>query len=127
RPDALRPSNGANGVDAHAANVNGNGSAGGRHNDVEIELISPYPTTVSLDLRSTPDAMLSVPALRAADDSKPALADIAFHDGAARPVLRIRIPEGQPADTYSGVVVDARTHQPRGTLCVSVRAAAAAT
>jgi hypothetical protein len=130
RPDGLRPSNGANGAngaDAHAENRNGNGSSGGQHNDVEIELISPYPTTVSLDLRSTPDAMLSVPALRAADDSKPPLADIAFHDGAARPVLRIKIPEGQPADTYSGVVVDARTHQPRGTLCVSVRDAAAAT
>jgi hypothetical protein len=125
RPDAPRPSNGANGGDAHAENGNGNGSSGGQHNDVEIEVVSPYPTMVSLDLRSTPNAMLSVLALRAADDSKPPLADIAFHDGAARPVLRIKIPAGQPADTYSGVVVDARTHQPRGTLCVITRRAAA--
>jgi len=125
--DGLRPTNGTNGGDAHAKNDSGNGASGGQHNDVEIELISPYPTNVSLDLRSTPDATLTVPALRAADDSKPPLADIAFHAGAARPVLRIKIPEGQPADTYSGVVVDARTHQPRGTLCVSVRDAAAAT
>jgi hypothetical protein len=125
RNQALRPDprsgNGANGDDHHATNGNGNGASGAKDNGVDIEVISPCPTSVSLDLRSADGAALTVPPLRAADDGKPPLTDIGFHAREGRSVLRIKIPKGQPADTYSGVVVDAGTHQPKGTLCVSVR------
>jgi hypothetical protein len=130
RNQALRPEprsgNGANGENHHAANGNGNGASGANDN-VDIEVISSCPTSVSLDLRSPNGAALTVPPLRAADDGKPPLTDIGFHTREGRSVLRIRIPNGQPPDTYSGVVVDAGTHQPKGTLCVSVREEAAST
>jgi hypothetical protein len=125
--DPRRSDNGANGGDHHATNGNGNGASGAKHNDVDIEVISPCPTSISLDLRFANGATLTVLPLRAADESKPPLADIGFHVLEGRSVLRIRIPKGQPADTYSGVVVDAGTHQPKGTLCVSVREEAAST
>jgi hypothetical protein len=125
--DPRRSGNGANGGSHHATNGNGNGASGAKNNDVDIEVISSCPTSISLDLRSANGATLTVPPLRAADDGKPPLTDIAFHAGEGRSVLRIRIPKGQPADTYSGVVVDAGTHQPKGTLCVSVREEAAST
>jgi hypothetical protein len=55
--------------------------------------------------------------------SNPPLTDIEFvyEDDASEPVLRIRVPDGQPADTYTGVVVDTSTNQPRGTLSVRIR------
>jgi hypothetical protein len=129
RPDS-RSGNGANGEEHHATNGNGNGNgngASGAKDTVDVEVISSCPTSVSLDLRAANGATLTVPPLRAADDGKPPLTDIGFHIREGRPVLRIKIPNGQPADTYSGVVVDAGTHQPKGTLCVSVREEAAST
>jgi hypothetical protein len=131
RNQALRPDprsgNGVNAEDHPATNGNGNGASRAKNSDVDIEVISPCPTSVSLDLRSANGETLTVPPLRAADDGKPPLTDIGFHTREGRPVLRIKIPNGQPADTYSGVVVDAGTHQPKGTLCVSVREEAAST
>jgi hypothetical protein len=126
-PDARRPGNGMNGESHHSTNGHGNGASGERHNDVDIEVISSCPTGVSLDLRSAVGATLTVPPLRAADDGRPPLTDIGFHTLEGRSVLRIKIPKGQPAGTYSGVVVDSVTHQPKGTLCVSVREEAAST
>jgi hypothetical protein len=124
-PDARRSGhgNGTNGSSPHAAN--GNGASGAASTEFDIEVISSCPTTVSFDLRSASGAALAVPALRAADETKPPMTDIGFHAREGRTVLRIKVPKGQPADTYSGVVVDAATHQPRGTLCVSVRDEAA--
>jgi hypothetical protein len=117
-PDARRPGNGTNANGHHAPN--GGGVSGAGSTEVDIEVVSSCPTTVSLDLRSATGALLTVPALRAVDDTKPPLTEIGFHGREGRSVLRIRIPKGQPADTYSGVIVDAGTHQPKGTLCVSV-------
>jgi hypothetical protein len=105
----------------HDGNGTGNGSAQSRRNGVEIEVISASPTSVALDLQSAPDDALAVSPLHAADERNAPLTDVRFRKGENGTVLRIKIPPGQPADTYSGVVVDGRSHQPKGTLCVNVR------
>jgi hypothetical protein len=53
--------------------------------------------------------------------SKPPLTEVRFEDGGSRPKLRVTIPAGQPADKYTGVVIDTRTGEPWGTVCVCVR------
>jgi hypothetical protein len=100
---------------------NGNGSHAGTAHNVEIEVISPYATSVTLDLRCAVSDDLAIAALRAPDDDKPPLTDVGFRHREDGPVLRIKIPQGQPSDTYSGVISDSRSRQPKGTLCVSVR------
>ena len=125
RREALRAeslaSNGTAQRESQPHDGNGTGSAQSRRNGVEIEVISASPTSVSLDLQSAPDDALSVSPLHAADERNAPLTDVRFRKGENGPVLRIKIPPGQPADTYSGVVVDGRSHQPKGTLCVNVR------
>ena len=123
RAESQAASNGTAPGQSHAHDANGsvNGSARSRRSDVEIELISDSPTSVSLDLQSSPGDTLAVSPLHAANERNPPLTDIRFREGENGPVLRIKIPPGQPADTYSGVVVDGRSYQPKGTLCVNVR------
>jgi hypothetical protein len=92
---------------------------------VGIEIISSCPTQVILDLHPQSEKLpLGTHGLSAVDPKKPPLTDIAFEPGfdhgAIR--LRVRVPDGQPPDTYTGVIVDKRTNQPRGTLSVRVGA-----
>lgn len=90
-----------------------------------VEIISSSPTgaRVAIKLDDTADGhALSVYELRETDPDKPSLRDLAFDPGADRwrPTLRITIPASQPPGTYSGVVTDARTNEPCGTLCVHI-------
>ena len=92
---------------------------------VGIEVVSSCPTQVILDLHPQSEKLpLGTHGLSAVDPKKPPLTDIAFEPGfdhgAIR--LRVRVPDGQPPDTYTGVIVDKRTNQPRGTLSVRVGA-----
>lgn len=43
-----------------------------------------------------------------------------------RIVVAVRVPDDQPAETYSGLIVDAETNLPRGTIAVRIFATAAA-
>jgi len=91
------------------------------HQDTEVELSCTAPTSVSLDLKGPAGSFLVVPPLRALESSKPPLTEIRFEDGTSRPKLRVTVPAGQPADTYTGVVIDSRTNGLYGTVCVCVR------
>jgi len=97
------------------------GSAGGP-TAVSIEVVSSRPTRTTLDLRPPVDCVrLSAQDLRAVEPGKPPLTDVAFEpvsDGGL--VLRIRVPDTQPAGIYTGALVDRDTGQPRGTLSVSL-------
>lgn len=90
---------------------------------IAIEMLTNRPTRITLDLRPQSDRLsLGVHGLYAIDAAKPPLTDINFvpasaNDGAA---LRIRVPEGQPPATYSGVVIDLDSEEPRGTLSVRI-------
>ncbi len=100
---------------------NANGEARSTHRDTEIEVSCPYPTSVALDLKGPAGPFLVVAPLRALDPSKPPLTEVRFEDGGSRPKLRVTIPAGQPPDKYTGVVIDTRTSEPWGTVCVCVR------
>jgi len=113
-PDTPKPN-------GHENSFNGNGAHPTFKQDVEIEVSSRSPASVALDLKAPASPSLAVPALRALDQSKPPLTEIRFEHGANRPVLRIRIPPEQPADTYAGAIIDTRTSEPQGTLCITIR------
>lgn len=90
---------------------------------VKVAVSSPYPTEVSLDMR--PDGgvrRLVVHALRAVDPEKPRLTDIAIGEAApGEPVtLRIRVPVGQPAGVYNGLIVEEETSRPVGTVSLRI-------
>jgi len=93
----------------------------GRAAAVRIEVTSNQANQVALDLKALqPRVLLSVPPLRALNNGKPELHDIRLETENDRYVLRIRIPDGQPAGLYSGVIVEARTGEPCGTLAIQV-------
>lgn len=101
--------------------------AGGAHNAeamaVSIEVVSIRPVQASVELRpnSAPHSLVAL-GLNAVDSGKPALTEINFvpDDVSGRVKLRIRIPETQPAGTYSGVIVNRDSGETCGTLSIRV-------
>ena len=97
--------------------------ASGENMKVAVEIASKRRAQVTLDLRPTStQAILHVHTLHAADPVIPPLPDVSFRlvGDLAVPILQLNIPEKQPAATYTGVVVDHKTNEARGTLCVRV-------
>ena len=92
---------------------------------VRVALVSLRPAEVSLDLR--PEAAgrpLVAQGLRTVDPAQPKLDDVVLEAGPDGELLvRIRVPGDAPPGTYNGVVVDAETSRPLGTLSVRVGAA----
>jgi hypothetical protein len=39
-----------------------------------------------------------------------------------RPVLVVEVPDDQPLGTYTGAIVDEKTHEPGGSVCVRILA-----
>ncbi len=88
---------------------------------VRVEVTSNQTNQVVLDLKPLrPRLSLSVPPLRALNNGKPDLHDIQFETQNDRYVLRVRIPDKQPPGPYSGVIVEAHTREPCGTLAIQV-------
>lgn len=86
-----------------------------------IEVLATQPAAVTLDLRPTAGTgPLIVHALRDAEVEKPPLRDVAVEpatgDGPSR--VRVRVPAGQPAGTYHGLIVDEATNRPVGSVSV---------
>ncbi|MDX2169763.1 MAG: hypothetical protein SF182_22020 [Deltaproteobacteria bacterium] len=92
---------------------------------VAIEVQSARPVRVSVEFKPGVGARpLATHALRALAADLPPLDDVAFvaeRDGAA-PVLRLRVPDGQPGGVYSGVVLDAQSGEPLGTITARLSA-----
>ena len=90
---------------------------------VSIEVVSVRPVQVSIELppNSDPRSLVSL-GLNAVDSSKPALSDISLvpDEVPGRIKLRLRIPESQPAGTYSGVIVNRESGEARGTLSIRI-------
>ncbi len=90
---------------------------------VSVEIISTRPSQVTVDLHPNAHVQtLGTSGLYAAEPNKPPLTDITFEPSfiAGQVLVRIRIPEGQAADVYSGVIVDKKTNLPQGTLSVRI-------
>jgi hypothetical protein len=110
----------ASSIGAETAGASPNGAAGTAAVTVEVE--ANRRTKVMLDLRlGTGSAKLTTPGLHSLGGNASPLTEIAFGFGEDHsPELRVKIPPDQPAGTYSGVIIDMDTHEPRGTLSVRV-------
>lgn len=90
---------------------------------VSIELLASSPTQVTLNLSPKAERLfLATPGLHAMTADTPPLTDLTFIPALDNnpASLRIRIPERQPPDLYTGVLIDRNTGQPQGTLSIRV-------
>jgi hypothetical protein len=90
---------------------------------LRLDVTGPGGVEATLDL--APEACgraLTVQALRAADPAKPHLSDVrVIAAGGDEPAtLVVRIPDDQPPDLYSGIVVDAESGRLAGTVAIRV-------
>ena len=103
------PNGGSSSVAGSKPSANGAGSR------LSVEIETPRRSRVTLDLGATGDGDgLLVPGLYAIDGLSPPLTQISFTAGA----LKVEIPDDQPPGTYTGAIIDDKTHEPRGTLSV---------
>jgi hypothetical protein len=96
---------------------------GGEPTAVVVEVESSRPTEISLDLRPRSLGLaLRIHDLRAPEADKPRLEHVTIAADAEqeRVKVSVRVPEGQPAGVYSGIILDERTSLPRGTLTVRI-------
>lgn len=89
---------------------------------IGLQLACSRPVRAILELRPGCEGRsLATPELRALDREKPPLSDVGFDQGGDRPLLlRIHVPDTQPAGSYHGVVVDRDSGRQCGTLVVQV-------
>jgi hypothetical protein len=90
---------------------------------ISIEIASVRPVQVSLDLRENSESpSLLCLGLRAVDENKPPLNGISLTPETTRDALtlRIPIPDAHPPGIYSGVIVDGKSGETRGTLSVRI-------
>jgi len=102
-----------------------NGASANGTTAITLEVISTRPTQLTLDLHPHSEKLpLTTHGLRAVDAEKLPLTDITFAPSVDHgPIfLRIRIPDVQPPDVYSGLIVDKATNLPKGSLIVKVSA-----
>jgi hypothetical protein len=106
---------------ADARTEKGSRASHSTERDLDIEVSSRKPVRVTVDMSAPVDDALVVQALRALDAAKPPITGVRFERAPGRPVLRIDVAPEQPADAYTGAIIDTRTNLPTGVLCVSVR------
>jgi hypothetical protein len=81
----------------------------------------PVEVTLSSLPPLNPAGPPGVAGLLSLNPASPALRQVAFEVGADGSLeIRIEVPEDQPADVYSGAVVDVESRQSIGTLTVRV-------
>jgi len=121
----LAPASTSNPKPASAGAESGGGRGtdrGSRHGGgFALDIRCSRRTQVTLDLGWRDGVGVPrVHALHAADPALPPLTDVRFSIDPAQPepVLQLVIADDQPAATYTGVVVDASSNEPRGTLSV---------
>lgn len=114
-PQSIAPAVGETGVDGPAEKR-------GARARMKVEVTSVRPTEVSLDL--PPEAArrkLVVEVLRAVDARLPLLKGVTFVSGSdGEAALRIRVPKQQPAGIYNGLILDADSGTPVGTVSVRI-------
>lgn len=118
-------SEGASSDNAKSGQASSTGAAPDGNEQLAIEVVSSRATRVTLNLRahSARPALLAG-GLRAINPEWPPLTEVALVavDGGGSPVVRIRVPDDQPAGVYTGVLVDAHSGEPCGTLSVRIAA-----
>lgn len=121
--DAAARSAAATAAAAGAGDAARDGDTAATDQGYVVEVRSRRRVRVALEMRrrGAPDTAPRVHALHALAPGAPPVAGVRFADGVdGDPVLQVDIDDAQPAGTYSGVVVDASTNVPCGTLSVVV-------
>ncbi len=111
----------AGGAGARARGASPKATAGATTAIVEVASKRPAQVTLSLDPEAA-DAVLDAGPLVAHGSGAAALTDVVIErvPGQAAPVVRVRVPDEQPPGRYNGVVVDAESGLPLGTLSVRI-------
>ncbi len=106
---------GVEGGESHA-------STGQRKVDLAVTVRSQKKVRIELDLQSSSTCNLSVPALHGLDPAAEPLTSVRFlpRSSGKGPELEVEVPDDALAATYTGVIVNADTNEPRGTLCLQV-------
>ena len=85
-----------------------------------LDVQSSKRVNVTLELKSVAASLpLVVHELRSGDGAAPRISEVAIVHG-DRLVVRLRVPDGQPPGTYSGLIVDTKDNLPRGTMTVQI-------
>jgi hypothetical protein len=111
------------GFDIHRPAPEGPPAPPGESKDllVSVDVSATQRVEVSVDLRPAAATTLAVHDLRAAEAGAPRIAGVTVERQAdERWLVRVVVPDGQPAGTYSGLIVDRETNLPKGTLAVRV-------
>jgi hypothetical protein len=85
---------------------------------MRVAVTAGRPVEVALDFRAERvTGTLRAHELRSADATKPRLSDVRITDEPdGNPVLRIRVPDDHPAGAYEGLLIDAATNRPVGSV-----------
>lgn len=114
--------------DTATDNVQSSRHSGNHAAGLGIEVISTQPVKARLQL--FPDCVfneLTSHGLHSANHKAAPLQQISFlTDGASGNIVQITIPDNQPGGLYSGVLLDADTNQPCGTITVDITRPASA-
>lgn len=107
----------ANAADAGAVGA----TAGGQGQRIGVELITARPAQARAELHGASASFTPMlDELRAPDKHTPPLTGIQIlPDTSGNGImLQVKVPDEQPAGIYSGLILDAASGEPRGTLCV---------
>jgi hypothetical protein len=90
--------------------------------DIAVTISSSKKVRVQLDLKQGLAGNLSIPPLHGLDAAAAPLTTVCFSPGMTTnlPELHVELPDDCVATTYTGVIVDADTNEPVGTLCLRV-------
>jgi hypothetical protein len=114
----------AEGPPPAAKNGSSPGSAGanGEGERIVVSVVSERPTSTAVELRPGPQSELVVHSLRAEGHDGPAIRDVRVERQAAdgSVVVKVTVLASQAPGTYNGLIIDAKTNLPRGTLSVRV-------
>jgi hypothetical protein len=110
--------------DLAAAVMRNPGSSSGGRAPADITIQVQSKKRVELNHQLTPASAAHfeplISPLHAADQDVAPLKNIRIEAKAGRPVLVVEVPDGQPAGTYHGVILDAKSKQPGGFISVTV-------
>jgi hypothetical protein len=105
----------------HQARADPQGSSGASGLSVSVESSRKFQIWVDLHGQGQ-RTDLELRELTALDRSVPAITDIRLEAGSAEGQLtiRVRVPEGQPAGVYNGLLIGRGNHRPGGTVSLSL-------
>jgi len=100
----------------------GSPASGNAATNVVLEVSSKRRVQITLNIADPDNPRLVVPPVVALDPTTPPLKQVPFlpTPEPRRRVLRIVVPDDQPAGIYTAAIVDEQTAAPGGLLCIAI-------